>query len=569
MLVNNDVNRGGIAGFDSRSAVGQGESALGWKDLKPSSRKAKGRMRRRIFAITSIVLLIAIIFAVVRVGSVAAGTNDQLTLTIGSQQSALIDLRQSVAINPDLYGVNVFPEVGSSSIDGHYTGFMNYGPEVTKGLQGAGINLLRFPGGSWNEKHILSYDQLYRFSNLLDATGAQGMIQARISDPIDAFTRNSTVQDRAALAGHWVDFMNNPTSNFRQGIQGIIATTKIHNVLLWSVGNEPDQLINPQTGKKYTVADYVNTFILFSIEMHRNNPTIKVFGPEISQFYGVGVGPRDNNNTGTLWMEGFLKGVADYEKHHPNLLYHLLDGVSFHSYQFLDAKTSPYLLMSSSEEWNYLLPQLHQLIRQIMTPAVGPANADLPIAITEINSNPSDGFSPTSGQAALWWADTLGTLLNNQADYVSYFSAQGVNAPYPLFTDLGTPQQTAMYRVFQMFTHLQHNLVPLSIQHDPVDVFATTDAARQTVSLMFVNKSADNQTAQISPFNTAFGFSPWQIQNVSIAAYSIVLITLHRGGGTAEAYSFNVPISNTDTLNPVRSFVCGHKYDPLAFSTPC
>jgi hypothetical protein len=570
MLVNNDINRGGVAGFDSRSVMGQGESALGWKELKPSSRRAKGQGRRRIFAITSIILLIAIVFSVVRVASVAAGTNDQLTLTVGSQQSALIDLRQSVSISPDLYGVNVFPEVGTNSIEANYTGFMNYGPEVTKGLRDAGINLLRFPGGSWNEKHILSYDQLYDFSQLLYTTGAQGMIQARISDPIDKYTRNSTVEDRAKLAGHWVDFMSNPTSTFRKDFLSanhLAANTPIHSVMFWSVGNEPDQLINPETGKIYTVADYVKTFIAFSLQMHQNNPTIKVFGPELSQFYGVGVGPTDS--TGLLWMEGFLRGVADYEKANPHLPYHLLDGVSFHSYQFLDAKTSPNLLMSSSEEWNYLLPQLHQLIRQIMTPAVGPANADLPIAITEINSNPSSGFSPTAGQAALWWADTLGTLMNDQADYVSYFSAQGVDSPYPLFTQDTTPQPTAMYRVFQMFTHLQSNLVPLQVQHDPVDVFATTDSARQTVSLMFVNKSADNQTAQISPLNTAFGFSPWQTQNVSIAGYSIVLITLHRGGGTAVAYSFQVPISSADTLKPVQSFVCGSKTDPLAFTTPC
>ncbi len=216
MLVNNDVKQGGIAGFDSRSAVGQGESKSDWKNQKPPSRRTKGRAPRRIFAITSFVLLIAIIFAFVRVASVASGTNDQLTLAIGSQQAALVDLRQSISISPNLYGVNVFPEVGTSSIDEDYTGFMNYGPEVATGLRNAGINLLRFPGGSWNEKHILSYSQLYDFSQLLYATGTQGMIQARISDPIDKFTKNSTVQDRAMLAGHWVDFMSNPTSQFRK-----------------------------------------------------------------------------------------------------------------------------------------------------------------------------------------------------------------------------------------------------------------------------------------------------------------------------------------------------------------
>jgi hypothetical protein len=567
MLVNNDVNWGRVAGSDPRSVRGQADSALGWKELKPSSRKTKGRVRRRIFAITSVALLVAIIFAVVRVASVASGTNDQLTLTVGGQQSALIDLRQSIRISPDLFGVNVFPEVGSNSVEANFTGFMNYGPEVSNGLRDAGVNLLRFPGGSWNEKHILSYDQLYKFSQLLYATGAQGMIQARISDPIDKYTRNSNVHDRALLAGHWVDFMSNPKSNFRQYLPANEQNAQIHSVALWSVGNEPDQLINPATGQRYTVADYVNTFIDFSNEMHRNNPAIKVFGPEISQFYGVGVGPKDSS--GHLWMEDFLRGVAAYEKAHPELPYHLLDGVSFHSYQFQDAQTSPSMLMSSSEEWNYLIPQLHQLIRQIMTPAVGTANADLPIAITEINSNPSTGISPTQGQAALWWADTLGTLMNNQLNYVSYFSAQGVDAPYPLFTQVGTPQQTAMYRVFQMFKHLQSNLVPLQIQHDPVDIFATTDNARQTLSLMFVNKSADNQTAEISSKNTAFGFSPWQTQDVSIAAYSIVLITLHRGGSTAQAYNFAVPTSGTDALKPVLPYVCGHKYDPLDFSKPC
>src|SRR5438067_8999411 len=177
------------------------------------------------------------------------------------------------------------------------------------------------------------------------------MIQARLSSPIDKYTTNSTLDDRAKLAGHWVDFMSTATSPFRQPKY---ANARIHPVLLWSVGNEPDNVIDPDTGVKFTVSGYVKDFIAYSIAMHQNNPTIKVFGPELSEFYGVGIGPSDAN--GTLWMEGFLKGVADYEKTH-KLPFHLLDGIAFHHYPFLDAKSSPYLLMSSSEEWNYLLPQ--------------------------------------------------------------------------------------------------------------------------------------------------------------------------------------------------------------------
>lgn len=565
MLINNDVSRWGTsnAGLENKR---NGQTQLGWKDLKPASRKTGGRWRRRTFIIASVVLLLALIFATVRAASIASSTDDQLSLTIGGQQSALLDLRQSVPISPYLNGVNVFPEEGTSSLDANYTGFMSYGQEVVNGLKGADVSFLRFPGGSWGEQqansnHILSYQQLYDFSNLLYETGAQGMIQARISSPTDKFNLHPTLVERAELAGDWVDFMNNPNSQWRK--QNNLAGKQIHPVLLWSVGNEPDRLVNPDTGNLYTVADYVKAFIQFSILMHQNDPQIKVFGPELSQFYGIGVGPRDAS--GALWMETFLQGVASYEKSHPELKYHLLDGVSFHAYPLLDAQTSPSLLMTSPEQWYYLLPQLRQAIRQIM-------GRDLPVAITEINSTPSSSTQaieqPSPGNEALWWADTLGTLMNEQADYVAYFSAQGVPNPYPLFTDEQSPQQTATFRVFQLFSHLQHNLLPLQIQHDPVDAFATVDDARQALSILFVNKSAGNETANISPVSQFLGFSSWQSQQVSVAAYSVVLITLHRDGG-AEAYSYVVPTSSNSVIEPLRQTVCGSKYDPLAFTVPC
>jgi hypothetical protein len=190
---------------------------------------------------------------------------------------------------------------------------------------------------------------------------------------------------------------------------------------------------------------------------------------------------------------------------------------------------------------------------------------DLPVAITEINSNPNAQV-PTRGQAALWWADTLGTLMNQQADLVAYFSAEGVQPPYPLFNADGS--QTAMYRVMQLFSHLQHDLIPLQIQHDPVSVFATQDEAHQAVSLLFINKSGTNQFAEVSSQNQLFGFSPWHTQDISIGANSMVLITLHHNGG-AEAFSFIVPSTGDATINPLKQTVCGKKTDPLGYDIPC
>jgi hypothetical protein len=566
MTVNNEVERGG-----AQYGNGHRGSVQDWKNAEmpntPIPRGSERKTRRRLFAILSMLLLVLLTLSALRVTSVASDSNDQLVLKIGDQQQALIDLRQSIPISPYLFGVNVFPDVGTTSIDsvnGNFTGFMSYGPEIVNGLKNAGIKLLRFPGGSWGEdqpgqNHILSLQQLCDFSILLDQVGADGMIQARLSNPIDALGNRASLAERANLAGNWVGFMSSPKSYLRQKNKTICANEPIHPIKFWSVGNEPDRLQDPdQPGKPLTVAAYVNDFIAYSIAMHQNNPTIKVFGPEISQFYGVGVGPTDS--LGTPWMEGFLGGVSKYEKAHPELKFHLLDGVSFHRYQFADARTSPYLLMSSPSEWDYLLPSLRQLIRQTM-------GRDLPVAITEINTNPN-ALVPTRGQAALWWADTLGSLMNQQADFVGFFSAEGVEPPYPLFNADATYSQTAMYRVMEVFTHLQHNLIPLQIQHDPISVYATQDDAHQAVSLLFINKSGVNQYAEVSPQNQIFGFSPWHTQNISIAAYSIVLITLHRGGD-AEAISFNVPRIDDGPLNPLKQIVCGNKTDPLGYDVPC
>ena len=561
MIVNNDVNRGGVANPVQANVAPNGNDR-NWK--APGSQRSKRKDHRRLFTILSILLLVMLILAAVRVMSVESGNNDQLVLKVGNQQQALIDLRQpAIPISPYLFGVNAFPKSGTRSVDsvnGNFTGFMSYDAPIVNGLQNAGIKLLRFPGGSWGEdqpgqNHILSYQQLYDFSTLLYQVGADGMVQARLSNPIDATGKPATLPERANLAGNWVDFMSNPNSIFRQ--KNKLANVQIHPIKFWSVGNEPDKLMDPdQPGKPLTVAAYVNDFIQYSIAMHQNNPTIKVFGPEISQFYGIGAGPKDS--MGTLWMEGFLEGVAKYEKAHPDPKYHLLDGVSFHRYQFTDASGSPYLLMSSPDEWNYLLPSLRQFIRQTM-------GRDVPIAITEINTNPTAQV-PTRGQAALWWADTLGTLMNQQAEFVAYFSAEGVSQPYPLFNSDGSP--TAMYRVMEMFSHLQPDLIPLQIQHDPISVYATQDDTHQTVSLLFVNKSSTNQLAEVTSQNQLFGFSPWHSQDISLGANSIVLITLHRNGG-ADALSFIVPGTDDATITPLRQTVCGKKTDPLGYDIPC
>jgi len=541
MILKDDIDHSNLL-----APVQPGKESVGSKE-----RRLSNVQKRRLLQITSIMLLLVIIFAAVRLSTVASATDDQLFVQIGNQQPALVDLRLSLPISPSLFGVNVFPEIGTSSQDKPYNGFMSYSSPIVNGLQNAGIKLLRFPGGSWGEDHLLSFDQLNAFSSLLSQVDAEGMIQARLSGPINGkLTALTNVNARANLAGRWVDYMNNPKSDLRTGKY---LHAPYYPVEFWTVGNEPDKLINSATGKPYTVAEYVNDFIQFSLSMHQNDPAIEVFGPEISQFYGVGAGPADAN--GQLWMETFLKGVGTYERNHPELSFHLLDGVSFHRYPLTDASKAPDLLLSSTDEWNYVLPPLRKLIQQDL-------GRTAPIAVTEINANPTNQV-PSQKVAALWWADTLGTLMSQQVEYSAFFSAEGVDTPYPLFTSDGL-QQTPMFRVMQVFSHLQQNLVPVETQREPISMYATQDNTHRTVSLLFVNKSTTTQVAHVSSQNHAFNSI-----DISLFGYSITLVTLHRNGAPAVAYSYMVSTSNGAPTAPLTYTVCGKKMDALANQIPC
>ncbi len=520
----------------------------------PPTRPGFMRRHRRSLRVLGILLLIVLLVTAVRLSATLIPADDQLLVGIGNQGTALIDLRQSLPISPYLLGSNVFPAINTSSVDQNFNGFMSYGSPITSGLQNAQIKLLRFPGGTWGEQHLLSYDQINAFSTLLSQVGAEGMMQVRISGPLGGISGLASLAERANLAGRWVDYVNNPRSSLRTGKY---AHAPYHPITRWTVGNEPDLLVNPDTGKLFTVADYVQDFIQFSLAMHQNDPAIQVFGPELSQFYGVGVGPTDP--TGRPWMEGFLQGVGAYEKAHPELKFHLLDGVSFHSYPLADAGNVPSFLLSSTNQWDYLLPSLRQLIRQEL-------GRDVPIAVTEINSNPTKK-APVPEIAALWWADTLGTLMEQGVEYVAFFSTEGVDNNYPLFTTDGL-HPTPMLRVMQLFSRLQHNLIPVAASRDPVSLYATQDDAHQTVGLLFINKSATPQLAQVSPQDQFFGSSAWHDQNISLAGYSMTLVTLHRGGG-AEAYSFVAPTNEDAANQPLKSIQCGHKNDQLDNTIPC
>jgi len=496
------------------------------------------RGRRKMLLIFFLVGTLTIA-TVLGTASFLRGNTTIIAQTIG-QTPVSIDLNQSFPIRPYLLGSNVFPKAGTDSKDMVQSGFMSYSPQVVAGLQSAHVQLLRFPGGNWGEEHTPSVEQLNDFSTLLSQVGAEGIMQAQLSDPNDVTPVSLDV--RATRASLLVDYMNN-----RQSIQRAEIGTPYHPIKYWTIGNEPDLLTNPQTGARYTVTAYVNDFIAFSIAMHQRDPSIKIFGPEISQYQGQAQEPKDV--TGALWMEDFLRGIALYERTH-NLSFHILDGVSFHRYPFGASGESANALLSNPAQWNTVLPALRQFIRDQF-------GANLPIAITEIKSNSGKGI-PTQNLASAWWDETLGELMNNQAEYVAFFSTEGVNAPYPLFTQSGL-NETALLRVMQLFAHLQNNLVALQGQNGPINIYATQDGTHNTVSLFLMNKTATDQQVSIHA-DSVLPLSSWHSVKVTIHGYDMLVLTLHRNGSN-EALRFSNSQSTQQNTPELQHVLCSNTTD--------
>ena len=506
---------------------------------KKRTKRGKGRWKPLLLILLAGTLIIGGVLAAADVFRSAS----TLTVQIPDQAETRIDLNQSLTLSPYLLGSNVFPLLGTNSKDLTGQGFMSYDPQVVSGLRSAGVKLLRFPGGNFGEQHTLSTQQLDAFSNLLNQVGAEGFMQVQLSDPLDKTPVPLTT--RATRAALLVDYMNN-----RQSIQRS-ANAPYHSIKYWSVGNEPDLLANPDTGKTYTVAEYTQAFIAYSLAMHTKDPSIQVFGPELSQ-YPAASGPKDSQ--GTPWMRGFLQGVSNYERTH-DLPFQLLNGVSFHYYPFRDNERDLTTILKDPAQWDTIVPGLRQLIRQTF-------GEDLPVAITEINTNSGTVPLPQN-LSALWWAETLGQLMDNQVDYVTFFSTEGVDSPNPLFRQNGLTA-TPMLRVMQVFSHVESHLGAGSgcagaSQLSLLPRVRTMRARASSSSTRRTSASISACRARVfcpgGSWRGIQAWSFWQDASLTLPGYSMAVLTLHRNGSD-EVFTFNNSVSARQGVPSVQHVVC-------------
>lgn len=487
------------------SMLHEGDNASQPTTLLPGLRQKRHQSRQRsLLLLVTCALIISLVLTAANVQKIGL----MLTVRITNQPTLGLNLAQSFPLSPYLLGSNVFPMQGTTAKDPSGQGFMSYAPQVIQGLRSARVRLLRFPGGNWGEEHTLSTQQLNDFSSLLNQVGAEGYMQAQLSDPLDKIP--VPLATRASRAASLVDYMNSQLDIQRVGAN---AQAPFHPVTYWSIGNEPDLLSDVDTGATYTVDEYTRAFITYSLAMHKRDPSIQVFGPELSQYSASG-GPRDRE--GKLWMEGFLNEVGVYERTH-HLPFQLLNGVSFHLYPFRDGQGNAQTILRNPQTWNTLVPSLHQLVLQTI-------GEHLPIAVTEINTNPGDR-PPPQNLAALWWAETLGALMSNQVEYAAFFSTEGVDSPYPLFFQHGLAA-TALLNTMQLFARLQKNQIPPQGIGGPVSVYATQDGEHNTISLLFINQSTRSQDISVQGGGS---FNPWREATLTLPGYALAVLTLHRG----------------------------------------
>lgn len=333
----------------------------------------------------------------------------------------------------------------------------NYGPmhavalDVLPLVENGGFTALRFPGGAWTDTADMQnfqIDQLMAFSKQV---GAMPTISVRMLD------------GKPETAAELVKYTN---------------IKKKYGVTYWSIGNEPNIYTQlKQADYDYTVENLNKDWRAIALAMKAADPTIKLMGPELSQWNdSYETTPKDSAQRD--WMTEFLKANGD-----------LVDVVTVHRYPMFSPTNGPVTaqqLRENTRKWTKEVEYLHSLIKQTL-------GHDLPVAITELNSDPSNAqlqeASPDSFYNAIWYADSLGQLMNADAFMVNQWVLSQRTTGLGLLK--GDEVRPTFY-VFPLYKNFGSEQVYAASGVTDVDIFAAK-RADGTLTLMVINLSDTEQ----------------------------------------------------------------------------
>jgi len=341
----------------------------------------------------------------------------------------------------------------------NYSMFGGIPPQTYQAALDSHITTLRFPGGQWgNANDILPYN-LDMFIAFCGKVGAMPTISVRF--------QGGTPEKAAELVRY---------ANIEKG----------YKITYWSIGNEPDY--ETEEGQRIDPKDFNPRWRAIAEAMKAVDPSIKLMGPELSQ-WGASLGktakypPIDTPfpHARQDWMTEFLKANGD-----------LVDVVTVHRYPKYAPSSNipitPARLRENTLEWNQYVVYLRSVIHEI-------TGRDLPVAFTEVNSDPTPGLvggsaTPDSFYNAIWYADVLGRMVQEHVFMVNQWVLAASNGGLGL---IASSEIRPTYYVFPMYSHFGSELVLATSGVKYVDVFAAkkTDG---TLTLMIVNLLDTDQT---------------------------------------------------------------------------
>ena len=312
----------------------------------------------------------------------------------------------------------------------------NYGPmhavalEMMPLVENAGFTVLRFPGGAWTDAVDVKPFQIDMLMTFVKQVGAMPTISVRL------------LGGKPETAAELVHYTN---------------IEKKYGVTYWSIGNEPSIYTQlNQADYDYTVEHLNRDWRAIALAMKEADPTIKLMGPEIHQWNdSLETTPKDS--AGRDWMTEFLKVNGD-----------LVDVVSVHRYP-LHSPTKPVTvqaLRENTRRWGREIEYLRGLIREIV-------GRDLPVAITEVNSDPSSAMlqeaSPDTFYNAIWYADVLGQLIDADVFMVNQWVLSQRSGGLGLLN--GTVARPTFY-VFPLYKNFGNEQIYAASGIADVDIFA-------------------------------------------------------------------------------------------------
>lgn len=276
---------------------------------------------------------------------------------------------------------------------------------------------------------------------------------------------------------------------------------KQYGIRYWSIGNEPNLFAALMGVERYTTEDLNREWRVIAEAMLAVDPTIQLVGPDITQVMPLSVqddritylpparGGWALDSDGRDWLVEFLRANGD-----------LLAYVALHRYPFPGegGAAAPDTLPATSAEWDVVIPNLRQIIRET-------AGRDIPIAITEVNSNSANSVGgPASLDSlanAIWLGDVLGRMIRNRVEAVAYWDVQGgSNRGWGLIGSFNV--RPAAY-TYMLYTHFGTTLVPTQFADGLVTMYG---ALREdgALTLMVVNQGQDAATRTLA----IAGFAP-------------------------------------------------------------